>query len=192
MDETLNAADQAAATMACLWGMPETATIKGRFSMECHDGETGELLWREDFDNVVCTPGKNVLLDAGLAGSAYTVVGPFLGLISSTSFSAVAAADTLASHAGWLEAGTTNSPTYAARLTCAWNAASGGAKALSAPLAFTMTGGGTVQGAFLVYGTGAVATNLSTTGTLFSAGTFATPQPVIAGNVVSAAWSVTI
>lgn len=46
-------------------------------------------------------PGKNVMLDNALAGSAYTVTGPFLGLISSSGWSSVAAADVMTSHSGW-------------------------------------------------------------------------------------------
>jgi hypothetical protein len=122
---------------------------------------------------VVCTVGKNIALDAYLAGAAYTVTGPFMGLISSTSFSAVAAGDTMTSHAGWLEAGNANTPTYTApRKTCAWSVASAGSKALSAALSFAITGTGTIKGCFLVYGTGAVSTIDNTAGTLYSAGLF--------------------
>jgi hypothetical protein len=153
-----------------------------------------EQVWNDVFTNVVCTLGKNVMLDAALAGSAYTVVGPFMGLISSTSYTAVAAGDTMASHAGWLEAGTTNAPTYTApRKTCAWSAASGGAKALSASLSFAMTGSGTVKGCFIVYGTGAVNTILSTAGTLYSAGTFTGgDQPVVNGNTLAVSYSTSL
>lgn len=179
--------------------MHETSLIKGHFGMTCHERLGGKLLWREEFDNVVCTNGKNVALDAFLAGSSYTVVGPFLGLISSISFTATAAADTMASHAGWLEAGAgsnfplISTPASGARATCAWSAAASGAKALSAGLAFT-TGatGGTIQGAFVVYGTSAVATNGNTSGTLLSAGAFPTPQPVVTGNVVTVFYSLSL
>lgn len=150
----------------------ETITLHGRYDMECR-GPDGALKWAETIDNIVCTLGKNVALDAFLAGAAYTVTGPFMGLISSTSFTAVSASDTMASHSGWLEAGATNAPTYTSpRKTCAWAAASGGSKALSAALSFAITGTGTVQGAFLTYSTGAVSTIDSTTGTLLSAGVF--------------------
>ena len=123
--------------------------------------------------NTVATVGKNVALDAYLAGSSYTVTGPYMGLISSTSYSAIAAADTMASHAGWLEAGNANTPTYTSpRKTCAWSAASAGSKALSAALSFAITGTGTVKGCFIVFFTGAVSTIDSTAGTLYSAGLF--------------------
>jgi hypothetical protein len=170
----------------------EETEIKGRWHIECLDAD-GSLIWEEDIDNVVCTIGKNVALDAFLAGAAYTVVGPFMGLISSTSFTAVAAADTMASHAGWLEAGNANTPTYTApRKTCAWAAATAGGKSLSAALSFAMTGTGTIQGIFLVYGTGALSTIDNTAGTLLSAGTLGAAQPVINGNTVNASYTMTL
>lgn len=132
-----------------------------------------EIQWEDEIHNTVVTVGKNLMLDTLLAGSGYTVVGPFMGLISSVSYTAINAADTMASHTGWTEAGSANAPTYTApRKTAAWNAASGGAKALSSALSFAITGSGTVKGAFIVTGTGAVSTIDNTSGTLFSAGLF--------------------
>src|SRR4030095_4228375 len=84
-------------------GLGEQAEAHGRYEIECI-GADGKLKWREIIDNVVQTVGKNLALDTFLAGSAYTVTGPFMGLISSLSYSAVSAGDTMASHAGWLEA----------------------------------------------------------------------------------------
>lgn len=153
-------------------GQTEHAEAHGLYTVECI-GADGKLKWTDTIENVVATVGKNLALDTYLAGAAYTVVGPFMGLISSTSYSAVAAADTMASHAGWLEAGVTNAPTYTIpRKTAAWSAASAGSKALSAALSFAITGTGTVKGCFLVYGTGAVSTIDNTSGVLYSAGLF--------------------
>lgn len=133
----------------------------------------GEVIWSDEFENTVVTVGKNLALDTFLAGAAYTVTGPYMGLISSVGYSAISAADTMSSHAGWTEAGNANAPTYTApRKTAAWSAAAAGSKALSAALAFTFTGAGTVKGAFMVFGTGAVSTIDSTAGTLLSAGLF--------------------
>lgn len=133
----------------------------------------GEIIWEDEFQNTVVTVGKNLILDTVLAGSAYSVTGPYMGLVSSVSYSAIAAADTMASHAGWTEAGATNAPTYSSgRKTCVWSAASSGAKALSAALVFTFTGAGTVKGGFICLGTGALPTIDNTGGTLLSAGLF--------------------
>ena len=145
----------------------------------------GKVIWEETYPNTVTTLGKNLILDQALAGSAYTVTGPFVGLISSVSYSAISAADTMASHAGWTEAGATNAPTYSGtRKTAAWSAASAGAKALSATADFTFTGAGTVKGSFMVLGSGAVNTIDNTSGTLLSAGLFTTGDKVVASSDV--------
>jgi hypothetical protein len=150
----------------------EKATATGRFTAWFVDKD-GREVWREEFDNVVTTVGKNLALDTYLAGSGYTVVGPYMGLISSVGWSATAVGDTMPSHAGWTEAGNANAPTYSgARKTVVWASASGGSKSLSAALAFNITSNGTVEGAFLVYGAGAVNTIDNTSGTLYSAGVF--------------------
>jgi hypothetical protein len=166
------------------------AKARGRYEIECI-GADGKLKWRDIIENEVATVGKNLALDTFLAGAAYTVVGPFMGLISSASYSAVAAGDTMASHAGWLEAGGANAPTYTGnRKTAAWSAATAGGKALSAALSFALTGTGTVKGAFLVYGTGAVNTKDDTNGVLWSAGTFTTgDKAVVNGDTLNVNYS---
>lgn len=170
--ESANAAHVAAAFVGRGAGLSEGANAQGNYIVECR-GPDGNLKWRDEFPNVVATVGKNFMLDQALAGSGYTVVGPYIGLISSVSWSAVAAGDTMASHAGWTEAGATNAPTYTApRKTATWAAASAGTKALSSTATFAMTGTGTVKGAFMVYGTNASTAIDNTLGTLYSAGTF--------------------
>ena len=133
------------------------------------------------------------MLQTTLTGSAYTVVGPYMGLISSVSFSAVAAADTMLSHAGWTEAGSTNAPTFTSRLAPSFGTATSGAISLTIATSFTMTGAGTLEGAFITYGTGAVSTLMSTAGTLLSAGVFTGgAQPVNSGNVVQVSYSLSL
>lgn len=137
--------------------------------------------------NVVCTAGKNFLLNNGINGSAYTAAF-YMGLISSVSYGVgPQAGDTAASHAGWLEAGGTNAPAYSGtRKPAAWASASSGSIALSAGLVFTFTGPGTVKGCFM----GTSNTIDSTTGTLLSAGTFSGgDQPVVATNTLTVSYS---
>lgn len=150
----------------------EHAEAHGQYHVRCL-GPDGKVKWEDVAENTVTTVGRNLALDTFLAGSSYTATGPFMGLISSTSYSAVATADTMSSHSGWLEAGLANAPTYTGnRPTCVWSAASSASKALSASLSFAITSTGTVKGCFLVYGTGALATKDTTAGTLYSAGLF--------------------
>jgi hypothetical protein len=85
--ETANAAAIADATVVRGATNHEQAEAHGVYTVECI-GPDGEVKWRDTIENVVCTEGKNVALDAALAGSAYTVVGPYMGLISSTSYTA--------------------------------------------------------------------------------------------------------
>lgn len=190
MNENSKSMEALSASMTSGCPMAEGAEANGRYHFQLYEYEGGPLVREWDQGNIVCTAGKNAAFNAFLAGSAYTVTGPFLGLISSTTFSAVSVNDTMASHTGWLEAGSTNAPTFSgARQTAVFSSASGGAIQLSTALSFTFTGAGTVQGAFLAFGTGAVATVGSTAGTLYSAGTFATAQPVVAGNVIAVSYS---
>lgn len=179
--------------------MKEQTKAEGRYVFECRDAD-GNIKWSEVLDNVVCTEGKNVALDAFLAGSGYSVVGPFMGLISSVSFTATAAGDSAAQingTNGWKEAGASNAPHYtvggsAVRGTCAWSAASAGSKALSAGITFTATTAGTIQGAFIAFGSGAVSTIDSTAGKLWSAGAFGSAKTVAISDTVTVSYSTSL
>lgn len=190
LKDQLTATEKASAVTVARAHFGDQCEIEGFYTFECLAPD-GSVRWRDFYANVVCTVGKNLMLDTALAGSAYTVTGPFLGLISSVSFTAVSAADTMTSHAGWLEAGATNAPTYTSpRKTCAWSAASAGSKALSAALSFTMTSVGTLEGGFITYGTGALSTIDNTAGTLYSAGVFTGgTRAVLIGDTVNVSYS---
>lgn len=170
---------------------PDALLAMGRYEATLTDAE-GNVLAEIGFDNLITTVGKNLLLDQALAGSAYTAA-EFMGLISSASFTAVAAADTMASHGGWLESGGANAPTMSSsRQAMTWNAATSGVKGVAAASSFVFTGSGTVQGAFIVGGSGASATVANTSGVLISAGTLVAAQPVISGNTLTVSYSLTL
>jgi hypothetical protein len=192
-DERANARDSNDASIIRGGGIGEAAEAHGHYEIECI-GADGRLKWRETIDNVVATVGKNLALDTFLAGSGYTVTGPYMGLISSVSYTATAASDTMASHPGWLEAGGAQLPNYSGnRKTAVWAAAATGSKALSAALSFAITAGGTVKGAFLCYGSGASATKDNTSGVLWSAGTFATgDKAVVNGDTLNVNYSTSL
>lgn len=162
-----------------------------------------EQKWAEEFENVVTTVGKNFALDTFLAGSAYTVTGPYIGLINGSASSAVAG-DTMASHAAWLEVGNTNGPQVkypnsggsTVRATAAWSAAASGSKSLSASATFYIsgiTGGTTIGGCFLVLGSGALNTVDNTGGTLYSAGAFTGGSKTVAiGDTLSVSYTASL
>lgn len=193
MNENMKAGAAATVQTAPLAGALETLQVKGRYHTQCFEREGGPLLWQDGFDNVVTVTGKNAMLDNFIAGSSFTQTGPYMGLISSVSFSATSATDTMSSHAGWNEAGSANAPTFAARGTPSWSSASAGSKSTSSAVSFVMTGNGTLEGAFIVLGTGASTTIGNTGGTLFSAGVFGGgAQVVSSGNIVTVTYSISL
>lgn len=170
-NENGNALSVEDVAVAILRGHAEKAEAHGVYVVKCRD-VNGNLKWEDTAENVVTTVGKNLALDTYLAGSSYTVVGPYMGLINTNASSAVAG-DTMTSHAAWLEVGTTNAPAYTSpRKTITWSAASAGSKASTGTYTFAMTSSGTVGGCFLVFGSGALSTIDNTAGTLYSAGAF--------------------
>lgn len=129
------------------------------------------------FPNLVTDLGARLTLDTILGNTAAGAV--VMGLKGA---GAAAVGDTQASHAGWLEQGGANAPTYSGtRKTPTFSAATGtGAgsrqKTTSSAVAFSITSSGTVAGCFInIGGTSAID---NTTGTLFSAGDFAASKTV--------------
>jgi hypothetical protein len=176
----------------------ETFGLEGHYHVLCHDKD-GNLKWEEKFDNQVVQIGKQLMLDTLLRGSAYTVVGPFLGLVSGSG-NTFSPTDTMTSHAGWTEFIAYTYASVAQRGTYTFTASTGnnnttpGSNVVTSTgtaLTFTMTGSGTVGGCFLVTGTGAVVTLSSTAGTLYSAGAFGTAKTVTSGDTVAVTYSTT-
>jgi hypothetical protein len=175
----------------------ETVGIEGVYHVECRDA-AGNLKWEESFPNLVNAVGKELMLDTLLKGSAYTVVGPYLGLISGAS-PTFAASDTMLSHAGWTEFTNYTVGGSAVRGTAVFASAtstgttpSNVTTSAATAIVYTITGGGgTVGGCFLVTGTGASSAQSNTNGTLYSAGAFTTAKITTAGDTVSVTYSTT-
>lgn len=164
--------------------LPRAADLRARMV------ELLERKWTDLAPNTVTTVGKNDLLDKYIAGSSYTAAF-YMGLISSTSYSAIAAGDTMSSHAGWLEAGTANNPTYSqsTRVAPSWSSASSGSKASSSNIVFSITSTGTAKGAFLT----TVSTKDGTTGILFSAGLFTQgDRAVVSGDTINGSYTLSV
>ena len=173
----------------------EQLGIHGYYHVECRD-VNGNLKWTEDFPNLVVAVGKQLMLDTLLKGSSYSVTGPYLGLIGNT-FTA-SASDTMASHT-WTEfinytvGGSAVRGTAAfASSTSTGSTPSNVTSSTATAITYTITGaGGTVYGCFLVLGSGAVNTQSSTAGTLYSEGLFSTAKVTTAGDTVSVTYSTT-
>jgi hypothetical protein len=198
MKEKLNLNENAGATVLRGSGMAEKAGAKGQYHAKCFDAN-GNLKWEDDINNVVTDEGANQLLDS--AFGAGPVAGPFLGLISSVGYTTPpAVGNTMASHSGWAEAGNGvnypnwSTPTSNARATITFAAAAARAKALSAVASFVIaTNGGTVKGCFIVFGTGAVATNNNASGKLYSAGLFSGGDKVLGvGDTLQVSYSTSV
>ena len=148
----------------------EQVNITGSYEVKCLDAE-GNLKWEDSIKNLVVTVGKNDLLDKYFSGSAYTA-GWYMGLVDNASFSAYAAGDTLASHAGWLEfLDYTISGSSTNRATPSWGSASAGSKATTATT-FTISGSGTVLGALMCTTQARNTASNGGAGILYSAGSF--------------------
>lgn len=188
-NDKVNAQASSGASISRVGEQGEQAQAHGVYTARCYDAD-GKLKWEDTYSNLVLTSGKHDILDKYLGASAYTAAF-YLGLISSVGYSAIVAGDTMASHAGWTEAGIANAPTYsqAARPTAAWSAAAAGAKSLSAPLTFSITGIGTIKGSFLA----TTATKDGTAGICFSAGLFSGgDREVAAGDTITVSYSLSI
>lgn len=189
--------DHAEVSMQTKVNGSEAVGIEGYYHVVCRDAN-GNIKWEEEFPNLVNAVGKELMLDTLLSGVAYTTVGPFLGLISGST-PTFDAADTMTSHAGWTEfinytvggSPIRGTAVFTSATSTGTTPANVTTKAAAA-ITYTITGGGgTVGGCFLVTGSGASSTQNNTSGTLYSAGAFATPKVTTAGDTVSVTYSTT-
>ena len=197
--ETGSCGDYAVATLQANASIPEGMTQEGYYHVVSRDAQ-GNLKWEEEVPNLVVAVGKQLLLDTLLRTSGtYTTVGPFLGLtkVSLTP----AATDTMTTLVTTNAAEFTNYTVggSAVRGTAVFGASTSSGSTPSnvttssaTAITYTITGaGGTVYGCFLVTGSGAVSTQSSTAGTLYSEGNFTTAKITTAGDTVSVTYSTT-
>lgn len=193
-----NFGDKAVVSMQTSVAGNETIGFEGVYSVVCHDAE-GNLKWEEKAPNLVNAVGKELMLDTLLKGSSYSVVGPYLGLIGTTSPTFGTGSDTMTSHGGWTEFVNYTVGGSAVRGTAVFGSATSTGStpanittSTASSITYTITGaGGNVTGCFLVTGSGASATQSNTGGVLYSAGAFGTPKAVTVGDTVSVTYSTT-
>ena len=196
-NELSNFGDHAVASLQANAVIPEGMGVEGAWHVVCHDKD-GNFKWEESFPNLVVAAGKELMLNTLLRTSGtYTTVGPFLGLTNQSL--TPAATDTMTTLVSGLSAEFTNYTVggSAVRGTAAFAVAtstgstpSNVTSSTATAITYTITGGGgTVYGCFLVTGTGAVNTQSSTAGTLYSEGNFTTAKVTTAGDTVSVTYS---
>jgi len=158
--------------------MEAALNLKGKFRFECFDKD-GKLKWEKEADNAATDEGLNSVLNVYF--HAVTQISTwYIGLITGTG--TLAAADTLASHAGWTE-GTDYTGT---RLEWTEGAASSKSITNAATVDFPCTGSMTVKGAFLASATS------GTSGVLFCTAAFTGgDQAVGNGDTLKVTYTVT-
>lgn len=164
----------------------EALLLKGRYEAWCI-GPDGKEKWRDTIDNLVTTVGKNDLLDKYLKGATYTQT-IVMGLKGTGS---AVVGDTQASHAGWLEQGLANAPTYTGNRPAVTMGAASGGSSVSPVQAFAITSSGTVFGCFI--NNGGSTTKDNTTGVLFSAGDFSGgSKAVTSGDTINVTYTLSV
>ena len=162
-------------------GSGEQTKATGRFDIQCFDKD-GNLKWEDSNHNLVVNGGLQYM--AGSALTATTAITAwFIGLYGAAASNNPAAADTMASHAGWTEVvAYSNSTRVAATFVAATNANPSVVTNSASPATFNMNATTTVGGAFLVSNSA----KSGTTGTLFSAADFQSPgdRSVINGDTL--------
>lgn len=190
--------DSAVATLQTNAVVPEGLGVEGHYHVVCRD-KNGNLKWEESFPNLVVAAGKELMLDTLLKGTSYTVVGPFLGLTkvsltpSATDTMTTLVTTNAAEFTNYTVGGSAIRGTAVfASATSTGTTPSNVTTSSATAITYTITGaGGTVYGCFLVTGAGAVSTQNSTAGTLYSEGNFTTAKVTTAGDTVSVTYSTT-
>lgn len=163
-------------------GSSNGAAGGGVFHFECYDKD-GNLKWADTAKNLVTNQGLQDMNSKYFKGSAYTAAW-YLGLVNASPSPSYAAADTMASHAGWVE---TTDYSGTDRATVTFGTATTADPSVidndASQASFSITGTVTVAGAFLT----ATQDNSTNTGVLFSVASFEAPgdRSVVDGDTLN-------
>lgn len=149
--------------------------LKGKFKVE-HFDKDGKLKGTYDFPNGITNVGKNDILGVYFFSGTQTATASwFIGLIDLASFSALAAGDTMASHAGWIEF-----TGYSEATRRAWGQGAPASQSITnaSPATYSINASGTVKGIFVVTNS----TKGGTTGILWTTALFSADVPVSNGD----------
>ncbi len=147
------------------------------YHFECFDA-AGKLKWEERVPNIVVNEGLDDLLTQYFKGDAYTALW-YISLIDNGGFSAIAAADTAASHAGWSES-TAYSESVRESLILG-SIASQSVDNSASKASFEITTTVTINGAFMV----SSGVKGGSAGVLYGAASFASTRAMVAGDTLN-------
>ena len=146
--EKAKSADSVFAGMVAKNGFGESAKGGGVYHVECLDKD-GNVKWSASMHNLVVSEGLQDMNNKYFKGSSYTAAF-YLGLITGpASATSYAAADTLASHAGWTEFSSYSGSRKAVTFGTPTSATPSVIDSTGSPSSFAITGTGTVAGAFI-------------------------------------------
>jgi hypothetical protein len=178
-------ADQSSAGLVARTQTVEAPRAGGVFHVQCVDKD-GNVKWEESMHNLVVNTGLQYMNTQFFTGSNYTTA-LYLGLITGPGASnTYAAADTLASHAGWTEFSNYSGARKAVTFGSATTAAPSVISTSGAPSSFSITStGGVVAGAFLT------TVDSGTSGILFSEANFQSPgdRSVVSGDTLNVTYT---
>jgi hypothetical protein len=164
-------------------GVDNRVSAGGVFRFQCFD-KNGNLKWEESTHNLVVNVGLADMNDKYFSGSGYTAAW-YLGLVDGPgSGNTYAAADTMASHAGWTEnTGYSQSTRPAATFGSATVADPSVIDNTGSVAVFSINATSTIAGAFLTSDD----TKSGTSGILFSVSNFQSPgdRSVVSGDTLN-------
>ena len=182
MKEVMQSADQVETGLVAVNNAAEGLIAHGWVRTECV--RDGKIVWVDEGPNLIVTTGRNKLLDETLAGSTYTAAW-YMGLIDNAGFTAIAAANTMASHAGWAEADEYDEAT---REALSFAAASAGSKATSAAASFTISATVVINGVFIA----SSSTKNEAASILFAAKSFSATRSVVDGDTLNVTYTASL
>jgi hypothetical protein len=186
MESKARSTDKVSGAIERFSGFGEGAAGGGTFIFEARDKD-GNIKWTAEAKNLTTNQGRQDMNAKYFLGSSYTAAW-FIGLVNNSPTPSYAVADTMASHAGWVETtdysgtdratATFGTATTADPSVIANTVASGGTVA-----SFSITGTVTIDGAFL----SATQDNSTNTGVLFSVAAFEAPgdRSVVNGDTLN-------
>jgi hypothetical protein len=168
-------------------GVENRVGAGGVFTFQCFDAQ-GNLKWEESTHNLVVNVGLKDMNDKYFSGSGYTAAW-YLGLVTGPGAgNTYAAADTMASHAGWTE---DTGYSQSTRPACSFGAATTADPSVitnsSSVAVFSINATTTVAGAFLTSDN----TKSGTSGILFSVSNFTSPgdRSVVSGDTLNVTYT---